>query len=211
MMAGRARGRPRLGTDDPNRRETILAAARELFADRGFERTTMRAIGSRAGVDPALIHHYFGNKDALVVEALRPDIDPADVFGGLSAFLPQPGTEFITRVLHVWEDDGPRRDRAVALLRIAVTHPEIGEALSLFFLGIAHTALGACVSDDRRDLRLALIAGQIVGLVLLRHVIRQPDIAGAGLDDLAVRVGPVIDHYLSAQDPDVSGLGDVTG
>ncbi|MFW0785081.1 TetR family transcriptional regulator [Gordonia sp. CPCC 206044] len=195
-MTARARGRPRLGASAANR-DRILDAARELFAESGFERTTMRAIAGRVGVDTALIHHYFGTKDALVVEALRPDIDPATIFAGLADHGPHPGTEFARRALHVWEDDGPRRDRAVALLRIAMTHNEIAERMRAFYLGLAQTALGDLVGGDDRDLRLALVAGQMLGLAMMRHVLVQPDMAAADLDDLARRVGPVIDHYLS--------------
>ena len=72
------RGRRPLGS--PDARQAVLGAARELFAELGFERTTMRAVAARAGVDPALIYHYFGDKDGLLLAALRPPVDEATVF-----------------------------------------------------------------------------------------------------------------------------------
>jgi len=77
------RGRRPLGS--PDARRAVLDAARELFAELGFERTTMRAVAARAGVDPALIYHYFGDKDGLLFAALQPPADAATVFAGLAA------------------------------------------------------------------------------------------------------------------------------
>ena len=65
----------------PDTRAAILAAAREHFAAQGFRRTTIRAVASDAGVDPALVHHYFGTKDDLFVAALELPIDPRSVIG----------------------------------------------------------------------------------------------------------------------------------
>ena len=77
------RGRRPLGS--PDARQAVLDAARELFAGLGFERTTMRAVAARAGVDPALIYHYFDDKDGLLFAALQPPVDAATVFAGLAA------------------------------------------------------------------------------------------------------------------------------
>ncbi len=66
-----ARGRPSATAGGPDKRGLILDAARDLFSDRGFERTTMRAVAAAAGVDPALIHHYFTNKNTLLMHALQ--------------------------------------------------------------------------------------------------------------------------------------------
>jgi AcrR family transcriptional regulator len=68
--------------DAARSRELLLQAAMELFADRGFDRTTTREIGERAGVDPALIARYFGGKVQLYLAAVRAehgDQPPADL------------------------------------------------------------------------------------------------------------------------------------
>ncbi|WP_348809897.1 TetR family transcriptional regulator [Gordonia oleivorans] len=195
--SSRTRGRPRLDDGRPETRAAILTAARELFADRGFERTTMRAIASRAGVDAALIHHYFGNKNALTVEALRPAIDPSTVFGGLTVDMPGLGTEFITRILSVWENDVPQRERGIALLRVAVTHDGVAERMRDFFVGLATQVLGDMAAEEGRQLRIALIASHILGILMMRFVLRLPEIADADIDTVAGRVGPVIEQYLT--------------
>ena len=66
-MARRTGRRP----GNPDTREAILTAAREAFAERGYDAASIRAIATRAGVDPALVHHYFGAKEQLFLAAMR--------------------------------------------------------------------------------------------------------------------------------------------
>ncbi|MXP24101.1 TetR family transcriptional regulator [Gordonia sp. HNM0687] len=195
MSSARRRGRPRLGPTVDNR-ERILTTAREMFSESGFERTTMRAIGRRAGVDPALIHHYFGTKNDLLVAALRPEVDVSTVFAGIAEADTSVGCEFVHRVVDLWESDPQQRARAVALLRIAVTHEEIADRLREFFLGVATGVLGQFVHADQLERRVALVMSQMLGLVLARYVMRVPGIAEASAAELSRWVGPTIDNYL---------------
>src|SRR2546421_12192837 len=77
--------RKRLGrpAGSPPNREAILAAARDQFAARGYESATIRGIAAAAGVDPALVHHYFGSKDRLFAAAVELPLAP-------SAVVPEP-------------------------------------------------------------------------------------------------------------------------
>ncbi|WP_187582795.1 TetR/AcrR family transcriptional regulator [Gordonia sp. OPL2] len=197
QRSGRGRGRPRAAATGSDNRESILTAARELFSDRGFDRSTMREIGRRAGVDPALIHHYFGTKDALLVAALRPEIDVVEMFAGITVDTDSPGTEFLRRILGFWESNPEQRTRAIALLRVAVTHAEVAAGMREFFLGIVRTALADVVADDHRDERIGLMFSQIAGLGMARYVLDVPVVAKATPEELAQRVGPNIDRYLS--------------
>ena len=138
----------------------------------------MRAIAGRAGVDAALIHHYFGNKRALTVEALRPDVDPTAVFRDTPLDAAHPGRDFVRRALHLWDDDAAQRQRAIALLRIALTDEQVSERMVSFYVGVAH------------------VAGQMLSLVTMRYVFRRPEIADATVDELAEDVGPLIDRLL---------------
>lgn len=195
MSSARGRGRPKLDPSVDNR-DRILTTAREMFSENGFERTTMRAIGRRAGVDPALIHHYFGTKNDLLVAALRPEVDVATVFAGIARADMSVGCEFVRRVVGVWESDPQQRARAVALLRIAVTHEQIADRLREFFLGVAGGVLGEFVASDERERRVAMVISQMMGLVLARYVMRVPGIVDASADELSRWVGPTIDNYL---------------
>src|SRR5690606_66362 len=117
-MGMKRRGGRRPGNPDP--RQAILSAAREVFAERGFDAASMRAIATAAGVDPALIHHYFGSKDQLFLAAMNSPIDPKEVVGqlwadGWDGF----GERLIRFFLGIW--DSPDGAAAIALLRSAVS------------------------------------------------------------------------------------------
>ena len=71
-------GRPPGSSDT---RDRILVSARELFARNGIDKTSIRAIASGAGVDSALVHHYFGTKQQLFAAAIHIPIDPMQVIG----------------------------------------------------------------------------------------------------------------------------------
>ncbi|QSE92128.1 TetR family transcriptional regulator [Rhodococcus pseudokoreensis] len=195
-MDSRAPGRPKVVADSADKRDTILRSARELFSDRGFDRTTMRAIAARAGVDPALIHHYFGNKNMLLVAALQPEVDAKTVFSGITPETDSPGEIFVRRVLEFWETNPQQRARAIALLRVAVTHDEIALRVRDFFLGLVQRALGGVIRSDHQDERYALVVSQTAGLAISKYILLLPDVANAPIDTLAQRVGPNIDNYL---------------
>ncbi|AZG44616.1 HTH-type transcriptional regulator BetI [Gordonia insulae] len=157
----------------------------------------MRAIGRRAGVDPALIHHYFGNKEALLVAALRPDPVAAGVFDGFdAAATADPAAELVRRVIVFWEDHPEQRARAVAMLRVAVTHDEVAAGVRAFFLGMARGTLGEIARADHRERRISLVVTQMMGLVMARYVMGVPEIVSASPAELARQVGPSMSHYL---------------
>ena len=103
------RGRRPLGS--PDARRAVLVAARDRFAELGFERPTMRAVASRAGVDPALIYHYFGDKDGLLFAALQPPVDAAAVFAGLADATDRTGEELVRRLIGLWEERSEIREQ----------------------------------------------------------------------------------------------------
>src|SRR5262249_52259952 len=121
------RGRRPLGS--PDARQAVQDAARELFSERGFERTTMRAVAARAGVDPALIYHYFGDKDGLLLAALQPPADAATALAGLAAAADRAGEELVRRLIGLWEDRPDVREQMVAILRTALSHDRASRLL----------------------------------------------------------------------------------
>lgn len=189
-----ARGRRPLG--GPDARRAVLDAARELFAKLGFERTTMRAVAARAAVDPALIYHYFGDKDGLLSAALRAPVDPA-VFAGLGDDAGRAGEEFIRRVVRLWEDRPEVREQMLAMLRTGLSHDQAGRMLREILSSFILAALGDVLADDRRELRAALIGSHVGGLMLARYALKIPGATTASPEDLIHAVGPVIQHYLT--------------
>jgi AcrR family transcriptional regulator len=119
--AGRRRGRPPGGS---NTREDVLAAARRVFAERGYEGATLRAIAAQAGVDPAMVRHFFGDKGGLFRAALHLPFDPAPALAGVVAGgIDGLGERLVRFFLSVWEG-GAGPSPFVAFLRGAADHEE---------------------------------------------------------------------------------------
>lgn len=195
MTNARPRGR-RPGTTDT--RAEILDAARELFAARGYEKASMRAIAARAKVDPSLIVHYFASKEGLLSEALALPIDPRAVLAAGLADVPDEkvGEELVRVVLGVWEKPAVR-SRLLSLLRTGMSHER---AMAVLRATLQHTVVAAVarlVDDDSAQMRAELVAAQMAGLAMARYVVQLPSVASANVDDLAVLIGPSVQHYLT--------------
>jgi AcrR family transcriptional regulator len=191
---GRTGRRP--GNQDT--REAILAAARAAFAERGIDGASIRLIAGGAGVDPALVHHYFGTKDQLFLAALQAPIDPDQVIppilaGGLDGV----GERLVATMLSVW--DSPAGAGAVALVRSAVSNEQIAAMLREF---VVSRILKRIVKELQLDpveglLRGGLVASQIAGLIMMRYVIRVEPVASADIRTIAALVGPTVQRYLT--------------
>ena len=181
----------------PDTREAILAAARDLFARQGFDRTSIRAIAGEAQVDAALVHHYFGTKDQLLAASLEWPIDPAVVLGDLSDDPDHAGEELVRRVLGVWEGDPESRRRLTALIRTGMSHDHAAALLRELFGRTILAALRNLVVSDRAELRAALAGTQMGGLILGRYIIGVPAVANASVSELVAVVGPSVQRYLT--------------
>ena len=186
-------------------REAILAAARTAFAERGINGASIRLIAAGAGVDPALVHHYFGTKDQLFLAAMRAPMDPVDIIPPiLAAGLDGLGERLVTTMLSVW--DSPVGESAVALLRSAVSNEQIAAMLREF---VVSRILKRIVKDLQLDpveglLRGGLVASQIAGLIMMRYVIRVEPVASAEIPTIAAMVGPTIQRYLTGPFPETA-------
>lgn len=189
------RGRRPVG--GPDTREQILTAAGELFSQLGFERTTMRAVAARADVDAALIHHYFVNKEGLLAAALVLPVDPAALLAGLDSDLQHAGESVVRRVLAMWEADPQTRRHLLGLIRVGLSNEYAAGVLRDLLGRTIHTALARAVAQDRQPLRAALIGTQMAGLLLGRYVLGVPGVRDATPEELALTIGPVIQHYLT--------------
>ena len=190
----RRRGRPRGGESDT--RERIIAAAVEIFAESGYDGTTMRAIAGRAGVDSALLHHYFGTKADLFTETIgapmRPDVDIPSLLEGPVELL---GEHVVRYVLEAWEQPDTRK-RGVVLLRAGIGNRLATPLLSEFLQRELFSKIAARLDTPDSALRASLVASQVAGLLITRHVLRLPAIAEASVDELVARVAPTVQRYL---------------
>ena len=184
-------------------REAILAAARAGFAERGYAGTTIRAVAGAAGVDPALVLHFFGTKDALFAACLS--LPPELVARMPVAFAGDPDTvgERLTRTyLSLWEDPatGPA---LLAVVRSAVSSGDAAHLLGEFVgsLLLTPTAeLGRSLGyTDAPELRVALASAQLVGVALSRYVVRAEAVARADLESLIAAVAPSVQRYLTGE------------
>ena len=189
----RRRGRPRGGSDS---RERIIGAAVDEFGEQGYDGATIRSIAARAGVDSALVHHYFGTKADLFAEAigipLRPDIDVPGILAGPRDEI---GERLIRYVLQAFEQPEIRR-RGVMLLRTAIGSKLTTPLLAGFLSRELLSRVAKSLDVDDADLRASLVASQIAGMLIARYVLRLPALAAASVDDLVARVGPTVQRYL---------------
>ena len=200
-MTPPARGRPvdpqAPGADS---REALLTAARQLFAEHGYERTTMRAIAARAAVDPALIYHYFpGGKRALLAATLTLPPQVTEMLAGIGSPPERIGEEVVRRALWVWDEHADVREQGVALIRIAVAHEAAGDLLRTTLRGFVLGMVGDLMRDDDRELRAGLVLAQIQGMLLHRYVLHIPPLSTARPEELVETMGPVIQHYVTGE------------
>ncbi|WP_242907835.1 TetR/AcrR family transcriptional regulator [Actinomadura terrae] len=175
-------------------RETILAEARELFAEKGYDGASLRAIARAADVDPALVHHFFGNKEGVFIEAMRFPVDPAVLLPRILAAPRDRLGETMVRVfLEVWSDP-ERRAPLLAMLRSAMTNERAAALLREFVTSAMFGRVGE--ATDVPLLNAQAAAGQLIGLMIVRYVVRVEPIASAPEDELIALVAPTLQRYL---------------
>ncbi|GIJ52021.1 TetR family transcriptional regulator [Virgisporangium aliadipatigenens] len=191
---------PRTGRRPGNQdtREAILSSARKAFSEKGFDGASIRSIATGAGVDPALVHHYFGTKDQLFTATLELPVDVVKVMTGLAADgLDGFGERLVRTILGVW--DSPAGSAAAALVRSAVAHEWTARLMREFLLTqILRRVLGSFDIDPAEaPTRANLVASQMIGLLLMRYIIKLEPLAHMDPEDVARMVGPTIQRYLT--------------
>jgi AcrR family transcriptional regulator len=189
----RTRGRRPGGMDT---RSAIVAEARRQFGEAGYAPTTLRGVAAGAGVDPRLVLHYFGSKRGLFLEAVELPVDPSMVVG--QAFRGESGTvgERVAALVLSVLDDPTARQALMGILRSAVTDPEAAELVRDLLSERLLLPIAREVSADQPELRAALVAAQVTGLTIARHVLGFEPVASASRETLVAALAPVITHYL---------------
>ncbi|MFD2470896.1 TetR/AcrR family transcriptional regulator [Amycolatopsis silviterrae] len=175
-------------------REAILAAARDLFGRNGYEGATIRAIAAEAGVNPALVHHFFGSKDQVFATALRLPADPGVV---VTAILDGPrsgvGERLVRLFLALWETPASR-DAFFGVLRSVSTTEQAADMLRGFIQGALLDKIAGAL--DIPPLRVTGIAAQLVGLAMVRYVVQVEPLAGAAHEDVVALIAPAVQQYV---------------
>jgi AcrR family transcriptional regulator len=199
-MAGSSSGRRGRRPGSPDTRAGILAEARTLFAEKGYAGTSVRAVAAAAGVDAALVHHYFGTKDDLFLAALQAPVDPREVLrsvadGGLDGA----GERLVRVFLSVWDSEETRLP-LLALVR-GVFDPGGQTLVRDGFMRMVLAPVGAGLGLEQPDRRMALVASQLIGLVLVRYVVQVEPLASAPAEQLVATYAPVLQRYLDGPLP----------
>ncbi|GGN73710.1 TetR family transcriptional regulator [Streptomyces albiflavescens] len=196
----RGRGRPsRTETEAaPATRDRILEAAREEFSERGYEKTSVRGIAKAAGVDSALVHHYFGTKEQVFEAAIEVAFAPALAAPAAVEEGPLDGVgERLTRfIFGIWENPATRTP-LLAIVRSAVNN----ETAAAVFRRLIATQLLRRIAGrldlPDAELRAELAAAQLVGVAMLRYVIKVEPLASAEPERIIGRVAPVVQGHLT--------------
>ncbi|MEU8848337.1 TetR family transcriptional regulator [Streptomyces sp. NPDC048564] len=196
-VGSRRRGRPPR-TESADTRDRILSAAREEFSERGYEKTSVRGIAKAAGVDSALVHHYFGTKEqvfeASVEVAFAPAFKVRDVV--LQGPLDDVGERMTRFVFGLWENPVSRKP-LLAIVRSAVNT----EAAAAVFRRLVSAQLMRRIAGEidapDAELRAELAAAQLVGVAMMRYVIKIEPIASVDVEQIIARVAPVVQGHLT--------------
>jgi AcrR family transcriptional regulator len=193
-MSGRGPGRR---TGSPDTRAEILDAARRVFSEVGFDRATVRGIAADAGVDPALIHHYFGTKDELFTASINL---PMPVAGAVRAVFAEGGEQMGRRLAEtffsIWEQE-EGRTALLGILRSGLGGEDraLG-AFREFLTSAVLDQIAPQIAGKRAPLRAILMASQLVGVALTRYVVKLEPVASAPIEEIIELVAPRLQSYV---------------
>jgi AcrR family transcriptional regulator len=183
-------------------RAAILDAARTAFAEKGYDKASIRSIAGDAEVDPALVHHYFGTKEQLFLASLNAPINPAELVPqALQGPRDQVGERLVRLVLNVW--DSPAGAAALAVFRSALSNEWTARLLREF---VVTQVLRKAVAELGLDpaeapVRSALLATQMAGLIVARYVLRIEPLPSTDPELLVATIGPTVQRYLTGPLP----------
>lgn len=182
-------------------REAILDAARRLFAEHGYVATSLRAIAAEAGVDAALIIHFFGTKAKLLAAAVQWPFDPETEMERISARgRRHAGEELVRLVVRTWDREGDR-NAIMTLLRAAAVEPAAADLMREFVQHDLFPPLMRRLKSSQPELRANLASSQLMGLGIARYVLRVQPLATMSEDEVVGWVAPNLQRYLTGREP----------
>lgn len=177
-------------------RALIEDTARKHFAELGYDRSSMRQIALAAGVDPALVKHYFGTKLELFLAVVELAVDPAELIDYVVSGDPaSAGARLASVVLDVLDDEVRRRPM-IGMIRAATAEPEAARLVREFLTRNVVGPIAQRLNTDAADYRAGLVMSQIVGLALARYIVAIPPLARHSRAHLAADLGATLQHYL---------------
>ncbi|HET9877224.1 MAG TPA: TetR family transcriptional regulator [Mycobacterium sp.] len=201
MVAAANRRRPGRPPGTSDTRKRILNSARELFARNGIANTSVRAVATAAGVDSALVHHYYGTKARLFAAAVRLPIDPMDIIGPLREVpVEELGYKVPSMLLPLW--DSEMGAGIIATLRSVLAGSEVNLFRS-FVQEIIAVEVGTRVDDPPGSgiIRIQFVASQLVGVLMARYILELEPFASLPAEQIAATIAPNLQRYLTGDLP----------
>jgi AcrR family transcriptional regulator len=200
-MTAAERRRPGRPAGTSGTRERILASARELFARNGIDKTSIRAVAAAAGVDPALVHHYYGTKRQLFAAAVHIPIDPTVVISQLRETpVEELGYKIPSILLPLW--DSELGSGVIAVLRSILAGSDVSLFRS-FLQEIITVEVGSRVDDPpgSAPIRVQFVASQLLGVMMARYILELEPFKSLPVQQIAETVAPNLQRYLTGDLP----------
>ncbi|OIJ99389.1 TetR family transcriptional regulator [Streptomyces sp. MUSC 14] len=170
----------------------ILASARRLFAEKGYERTTIRAVASAAGVDPALVMQYFGAKRDLFAQAVQavpvlPTATDADAL-----------TDQLLATLGLKLGGLP--EGVLAMMRSMLTDPAAADQVRDALTRQIEAVAAAMPAAEDPELRAALLVSTLLGITIGHQLLGLPPLRGAEADRVVDILRPAVKSLTASAD-----------
>lgn len=175
-------------------RGEIITAARGVFAEKGFDKATVRGIAREAGVDPALVHHYFDTKEGLFVAAMQFPVEPSVAVPMILAGPREELGERLIRFILTVASDEDRRAPIIAMIRSAMSNEQAATMVREFLGEAVLQRLAQGLGID--PIRVEAAFGQMIGVVMLRYIVKIEPIASASPDELVALLAPTLQRYV---------------
>jgi AcrR family transcriptional regulator len=184
-------------------RGEIVEAAKRVFAAKGYDGASLRAVAREADVDPALVHHYFDGKASLFVAAMALPFDPRTIQEHeRPAAIAAPGTSagviVITGFLTMWDHAEGTGSSFAACVAGMASSISVADAMREFVAERVWNNIPINEGEDEvlARQRQALVSSQLMGLAFTRYILRVPPISTATPSEIASWAGPTLDRYM---------------
>lgn len=184
-------------------RQIILRAARSRFASHGYEGASIRSIAQEAGVDTALIHHFFLSKEGLFAAAVHDAVHPEDLVDSVVVkrkALRGLGERTVRAFLTLWESEDSRYQMR-GILRSAVSHEAAAHLLRKFFIEEVALPIARTTGKSDPEVRAALVTSQLVGLAMTRYIVQVQPLDTLDPEDVVACVAPTVQRYFTGALP----------
>lgn len=199
QTAGKAGTAGRRGrrTDGGQAKSAIEDAARRLFAEHGYDRTSMRQVAIAAGVDPMLVTHYFTSKTGLFTAVMHTPVDPDVAVAQVLEQGPEHAGLRMARLVLATLEAPESRKWVIAMVRAATAEPEIGAVVRAKLVETLLIPLAEAAGGSDPEYRAELLAAQLIGLAVTRYILAIEPLASRPADQVAADLAPTLQLYLN--------------